>query len=1549
MTDAFERIASLSTKRLALLAHELTDALEHEKQKTHQPIAVVGLACRFPGDANDAQGLWQRLLEGADLITAAPSDRWGLDRPLTAMMGRSAEGGFLNQVDQFDPLFFGISPREAETMDPQQRLLLEVAWEALENAAISADSLKGTRTGVFVGMSGNDFSQQLLNRDSSKLDSYMASGGSHAVAAGRLSYTLDLAGPCVAIDTSCSSSLVAIANACDSLRIGHSDLALAGGVSLILSPETTIILAKAGMLSPTFRSRSFDAAADGFVRGEGCGMLVLKRLCDAEREGDQILAVVRGAAVNQDGRSSGLTAPSGSAQKALLRDALADAGLAPDAVQYVEAHGTGTTLGDPIEAQALSAVYGRDRRADDPLFIGSIKSNFGHLEAAAGVAGMIKLILSLEHALVPPLVHLKTPNPHVDWAGSGLALPQRTTPWPASKPERVGGVSSFGFSGTNAHLIVSASPGGKSANVPPPDQSHHLFCLSARSRHALQVLAQRYVAYCDAHPDADIADVCFTANHGRKHHSERLALLCEEIAELRAGLAAFVAEPSSVPAIEPGALPAPKIAFLFTGQGSQYLGMGRVLYKTQPAFAATLDQCDSVVGDVTGIGLIDLLFSTRPEDAARLDQTGFTQPALFALEVALARLLISWGIQPTAVMGHSVGEYAAACVAGVFSLEDGLRLIAKRGQFMQSLPPGGGMAAVLANESEVRRATSALPSLSIAAFNGPTNVVVSGPLADLDRLIDRLGESDVLVQKLAVSHAFHSSLLEPMLGDLERAATQVAYDDPQLTVMSNLTGREARGRELQSGAYWRDHARNPVRFAEGIQGLHAMGCTAFVEIGPAPVLTGMAKRFIEDPLASWLPLLRQGRGDLEQLLESVGVLYVRGVDLDFTAIYRGQRRRKLALPTYPFERLSYWPDVKSSATQPQSPADQWLYEAEWRPIDTEPQPQDVNVSPRRSVGGRWLIWADQGGMGCALAKAIRQRGGECLLVHPGRVYREIVEGELEIDAELVGDYQRVLAGNLDGGLRGIVHLQGLDADIGANTGPDQAQSAVATACKGALSLMQQALHIRPQGGVPLVMVVRGTRMNEAVGVADPAQAALWAMASAAALEHRELGLQRIQLGEGADAELLADALLQPALPSNQVRLTPQGYQVLRLRRSQTGLTEAPLTLRPDAAYLVTGGFTGLGLQTARWLAQRGARNLVLVGRRAAGPEAEEAFADLERLGVVCRRFQTDVGDPGAVARIFSNLDKMGLELAGLVHSAGTLSDGALLRQSWPQFQQTMRGKVNGAWNMHLQTRNMALDFFVLYSSGASFLGSVGQANYAAANGFLDGLASYRRGLGLPGLSVNWGVWKDVGMAAALPVLEESRRSGVDPIDPAGGFAALERLIRTDRVQAAVLPIDWTRFNPWSRADAGFFADFAASSPTPAASALPPEGGWEMKLEATSPIRRRAVLDELLEKAAARMLQLKPSQSVGLHVPLSELGMDSLMALQFRNDLALALGVSLPPTLLYNYPTLDLLAEYLLDLVFPIAPLPSKTDLSTDLDQFSEYELAQMLEKLIEND
>jgi acyl transferase domain-containing protein/SAM-dependent methyltransferase len=909
MKEGLDRESAV--KRALIEIRELRAKVAAHERRVHEPIAIIGVGCRYPG-ADGPDEFWRLLQSGGDAITEIPGSRWATEAyfdpdPDAAGKMSTRCGGFLRDVDRFDADFFGISRREAVSLDPQQRILLEVAWHALEHAGQAPDKLFGSQTGVFIGIAGFDYwPAQLRTGGLRAIDAYFATGISHSVASGRLSYVLGLQGPSVSLDTACSSSLVAVHLAVQSLRSGECDLALAGGVNLILTPETLITLTKARMMAPDGRCKTFDAAADGFVRSEGCGVVVLKRLSQALACGDNILAVIRGSAVNQDGRSSGLTAPNGPSQQAVIRKALAESGIEPGDVSYVEAHGTGTSLGDPIELQALAAALRSNRPDGQPLLTGSVKTNIGHAETAAGVAGLIKVALSLQHETIPPQVHFHQPSPQVPWAELGIAVPVAPVPWPRTDRPRRAGVSSFGFSGTNAHMIVEEAP------VPervPSDVERPLqvFTLSARTESALRELAAAYHAQVSS-SSASLSDLAHTANVGRSHFRVRAAFAAATHADAAEKLASVAAgEPSPGVAIaEADGQPAP-VAFLFTGQGSQYAGMGRALYETQPVFRDALDRCSEILRPHLDQSLVSLLYG---DDAAsgRLDETRYTQPALFAFEYALCCLWQSWGIEAGAVLGHSVGEYVAACVAGVFSLEDALALIAARGRLMQSLPAGGAMAAVFASEQRVRALLLTESRLSVATINGPENTAVSGERAALDRFLQVVEAQGLRHQRLQVSHAFHSVLMDPMLDEFERTARAVTFQTPQVSLISDLDGSVAGGASTLDASYWRRHAREAVRFDAGIASLYKLGYRVFLEIGPTSTLTALAAQCVPPGSCTLLSSLKRKQSDWDVITESVVALYVRGQKIDWDGFDRGYGRRRVALPGYPFQRKRYWCD-----------------------------------------------------------------------------------------------------------------------------------------------------------------------------------------------------------------------------------------------------------------------------------------------------------------------------------------------------------------------------------------------------------------------------------------------------------------------------------------------------------------------------------------------------------------------------------------------------------------------------------------------------------------
>jgi acyl transferase domain-containing protein/SAM-dependent methyltransferase len=896
--------AALSPVKRALqeireLRTELAAAEEAAASAQAGPIAIVGVGMRFPGGITDLGSFWRLLESGVDAITDIPLDRWDwrqyLDRNPEARGAMYAvRGGFLDDIAGFDADFFGIAAREAAMVDPQQRLLLEVMWHALEDAAIAPDSLRDARAGIFVGLSNSDYYRALC-QDDLRIDAYAGTGTAASTAAGRLAYTLGVHGPAMTVDTACSSSLTAVHLAVQSLRSGESDVALAGGVNAILAPQMHIAGSKARMLSPDGYCKTFDQAADGYVRSEGCGVLVLKRLKDAEVAGDRVLAVIRGTALNQDGRSGGLTAPSSTAQAALLREAYAKAGVPVDAVGMIEAHGTGTSLGDPIEMEALGEVFRARTSGLAPIAVGSVKTNLGHAEAASGMAGLLKVVASLRHRKIPAHLHLKTPSAFVPWSELPFVVSKKTVDWPlpAGQMRRVAGVSSFGFSGTNAHVVLEEAIASETAV--DAEAGPELVVISARTAAGRKRVRDGLAGVLETRPEYGLGDVARTLAWGRNHFAYREAYVVSSHDELIRRL-----REDSL-AVAPGAA-SPPLCFLFTGQGSERAGMGLELLEHSPMFRAAVDRLDLALAGTLGQGIASIWANTNGE----LSKASLVQPALYAYGWALSELWRSWGVEPQVVLGHSLGEYVAATVAGVMAPEEGIRLVAARGRLTETLAEPGGMVAVVASVEDLRGLCSSASGLSIAAVNGPASVVLSGGVAAVDRLEVVLRERGLRHKRLRTTHGFHSTALEPMLDAFEAEAAKVEFKLPEVRWISNLTGIAVGREKPVDAAYWRRHLRETVRFADGVATANAVEDAVFVEVGGEPQLLALAEGNGIEVGRQVASVSKSGPdGEWHRLLTAAGRLYTLGADLDWTSVSSGSFR-KLSLPGYPFERKRFW-------------------------------------------------------------------------------------------------------------------------------------------------------------------------------------------------------------------------------------------------------------------------------------------------------------------------------------------------------------------------------------------------------------------------------------------------------------------------------------------------------------------------------------------------------------------------------------------------------------------------------------------------------------------
>jgi 8-amino-7-oxononanoate synthase len=2132
-----------------------------------EPIAVIGIGCRLPG-ANSPQEFWKLLHDNVDAITEVPPSRWDLNAfydpdPTQPHKMNTRWGGFLDQVDQFDPTFFGITPREATSVDPQQRLILEVAWEALEDAGQVPQHLSGSKTGVFIGISSHDYSS-LVYTD----DPYGLTGNVNCIAANRISYVFNFRGPSLAVDTACSSSLVAIHLACQSIWNEESELALAGGVQVILSPDLSVSFSKAGLLSPDGRCKTFDAKANGYVRSEGAGVVLLKPLSQAQKDGDPIYSVILGTAVNQDGRSNGLSAPNPEAQEAVVREAYERAGVSPGQVQYVEAHGTGTKIGDPMELKALGAVLAQGRAEGDRCAVGSVKANLGHSETAAGVTGFIKVALALKHQQIPASLHFQDPNPYIDFDGLQLRVQQTLEPWPYREGvAAVAGINSFGFGGTNAHVVLQEAPiqpaKFRSSIVQRP---WHVLTLSAKSEPALRELSAQYQTLLAQNPMLSLADVCYCANFRRSQFKHRLVAVGSSSAEVQAQLGAFAAGETDITGLQDAQVASkkvPRAAFLFTGQGSQYVGMGRTLYETQPLFKGILDRCDRILHSELKLSLLSVLYP-ETEEHSPIDDTAYTQPALFALEYALAQLWISWGITPAVVVGHSVGEYVAACVAGVFSLEDGLKLIAARGRLMQALPQNGAMVSVLADEARVMAMVQRSGgAVAIAAINGPQSIVISGASAAVATIAEELEAEGIKTKPLQVSHAFHSPLMEPMLAEFAQVASEVAYARPRMSLISNLTG-DLIGAEIATPEYWCLHVRQPVKFAASMATLQRQDYCVFLELGPKPILLGMGRTCLGEGDFLWLPSLRSGQGDWQQMLQSLGSLYLQNAEVDWAKFDQDYTRQWVNLPTYPFQRERYWwadedlktvgpklssglassgqqtlhpllgfalplagtqerryqvalsgrspaylqdhcvlqqPVLPASAyiemaaaaarqvfqdspwqiegvaieqplllddkarsilqfqlipeglssygfqifsmpseldpTQPASirhatgkivfsppsapievaglaqlkadcteavemsayyrqlqdrelhygpsfqgiqqlwtgdrqalghiqlpkergvsaegytlhPAlldacfqilgaadrasretflpvglgrfqvysttahdevwcharvrslegkevcadldlfdgagakvaalegftlrsvsrrmlqrllqqavdfKQWLYKVAWepRPRAALPTPEDEEMGASKT----WLIFADAGGVGTRLSQALQAQGDSCIVAFADAQFEQVDSHTYRLNPahpeEMRSLLQRIKMN--EPSLSGIIHLWSLATPTDPNIAETDLQASQLHACGSALHLVQALGQASFAPSPQLWLATQGAQSVGATDVPPPQvqQSALWGLGRTIALEYPDLkcvrldldfsddnlsavvtdlrfpdgedqivyrqeerhvarlirhemdqngplqrpgssaafqlkissygilenlmlapasrrapgrgeveiqvtaaglnfrdvlnalgmlqayleqmglsnaadvpfggecagrvvaigeGVEGLQIGdeviaanaiasmanfvtvpaqcvigkpvhlsateaatistafltayyglhhlagmkmgdrvlihaaaggvgqaavqlaqragaqvfataspgkwkflndmgvehtfnsrtldfaaeileltEGKGVDIVLNSLNGDFIPKNLEVLAPNGrfieigklgiweesevhaqredvayfpfdllevslkdptlfsvmlrdlmqafeqrelqplpHQVFPIEEAVSAFRhmaqakhkgkvvlsvaeQAPTTavVRDDAAaaatYLVTGGMGALGLQVAHWLTEQGAKTLVLTGRSVPSEQAQQDIQRLEQKGVQIQLIQADIAQPLEVQAMFEQVGRSLPPIRGIIHAAGILDDGVLQGQTWERFDRVMAPKVAGSWNLHRYSRDLPLDFFVCFSSVASLLGSPGQGNYAAANAFMDGLAHYRRSLGLPGLSLNWGPWAEVGMAAELSDRNAARlaMSGITPLDPDLALEALEALLTQTGPQIGIMQIEWAKF--LAQISNGAVPPFLEQI----ASALEGEAqsvsAFRLQLDAAPTEERLALLTQHVQSQIAKVMGLSSPEEVELERSFTDLGMDSLMGMEMKSRLQASLSCSFPITLAMDYPTVGSLIHYI---------------------------------------
>jgi acyl transferase domain-containing protein len=1532
-------------KRVTVDLTETRRRLADAEDTRNEPIAVIGMACRYPGGGT-VEEFWEMLRDGRSGIVEVPAARWNIDdyyNPDRRAVGGvyTRHGGFLPDIAGWDAEFFGISPQEALRMDPHQRLLMELVWEGLENAGTSPAQLAGSRTAVMVGyMDTVQYGRLETERYGPAVaaDPYFGQGVSASVVAGRLAYQFDLRGPAVTLDTACSSSLVGVHLAAQALRRGECDMAVAAGAFLIMQPDTYVQACATSMLSPDGRCKTFDRGADGYVMGEGGGIVVLERLSAALRNGRRIRAVLRGSAVNQDGRSNGLTAPSRSAQVDVIRHALAAAKVEPDDVDFVEAHGSATHLGDAIELSALHDVFG-GRSPQRPLHVGAVKTNIGHTQSAAGVAGLIKTVLTLEHRLVPPNLHLTDP------AG---AVPQDGTIQPVTGPvtladngrPTIAGVSSFGWSGTNTHLVLETAPANRPIAPTAREALTHTLPVSATSAAALRAQLTRLSVWLDQHPDLALADVAHTLGTGRAEHDHRCAVACTDRADAVRRLASAAGTAGAR-----RAKGRPRVAFLLPGVGDEYVGLGRELYRSEPVYAAAVDRCVALVAQRCDVDL-SAMFAPIAEPATGGDfaalvgrdngghhddptrHAEMAHPFQFIVEYALATLLAAWRVTPDVLVGYSLGEFVAACLAGVFTLDDALYVVVERARMIANAP-AGRMVAVAADEATVRAAiTDSGAEVDIAALNGPSMTVLSGTDGEIAAITRRLLDAGIAGQPLRTVHAFHSSLLEPIRDKLAALIDSVRRAAPAITIVSNRTGETLTATQATSPDYWADHLVNPVRFAQSVRHCVALDVDVFVELGAGQTLGTLVRQNLSTAgvtvLGTLPPRWSAGeRADARtELLETCGRLWEVGVGVDWAAA-RGGPGRVVTLPGYAFQRTAFWPEpadpARAAETLRPTAAADLCYAPAWRRVITAPP-------VALALPGPLVVFADRDGVGTALADLAEANGIAVVEVVPGnKLCRD--GRRLVIDPAEPAHYRAAFADLDSAGPVHVVHLWSLLTETKDQVYPsdDELRQSIRDGFDSVLLTVQAFGELPARQGVRLLTVSRGGVEVLGADVPAPHQAAVHGLARVAQHEYAGLTWAGVDLDPGpADASVVAGQLVHElvAAPAES-HASVSGWRRGRRWAQEWALVPTPDSpepvWRPDGVYLITGGTRGLGMSLARHLVRAGVRRLALVSRTAlreassvADPDSRvdrcrRDVADLEAAGAQILLLAADVGVPDQLRDALRRCREHFGALHGVVHVAGVPAGGMVARGTVAASGAVLAPKVLAMGPLAelvgpATPIEQRPELLVLYSSAITAFGGIGEGDYCAANTVLDayGAALAASAPSTKVVTVAWAPWLHddwqgdaaSGAGGGLAARAGAYRAKYGFADDTG-CALLDRIVRSGHpnVVAVRQPMH-DALREWS-------AMLDIDALVGAATALPSGERFPRPQLRTEFVAARTELEAMIAGVWQAYLGI---EKIGVHDPFFDLGGNSLVGMAMVHAVERELDAPIAPAVLFEHPT-----------------------------------------------